>query len=76
MELGSATTIGKIPSGKLIMAEGEIDDTFYIMLSGRAKIVKGATQVASIITGECFGEMAYIAGQPRTADVVAHSPPP
>ena len=70
-ELGSSTTIGKIPAGRLIMAEGEIDDTFYIMLSGKAKIMKGAREVAFIHTGECFGEMAYIAGQPRTADVVA-----
>lgn len=72
-ELGSSTTIGKIPAGRLIMAEGEIDDTFYIMLSGKAQIVKGSTEVASIQTGECFGEMAYIAGQPRTADVVAET---
>ena len=70
-ELGSATTIGKIPAGKRIMAQGEIDDTFYIMLSGRARIMKGDQQVAVINAGECFGEMAYIAGQPRTADVVA-----
>ena len=70
-ELGCATTIGKIPRGKLIMAEGEIDDTFYILLSGEAKIKKGNTELATLTTGECFGEMAYIAGQPRTADVVA-----
>lgn len=72
-ELGTATTIGKIPAGKLIMAEGEIDDTFYILLSGTALIMKGETVVAEIRTGECFGEMAYIAGQPRTADVVAQT---
>jgi len=70
-ELSTATTIGKIPKGKLIMAEGEIDDTFYIMLSGKAMIKKGQNEVATITAGECFGEMAYIAGQPRTADVVA-----
>lgn len=72
-ELGSATTIGKVRKGKLIMAEGEIDDTFYVLLSGKACICKGGKALATITMGECFGEMAYIAGQPRTADVVAET---
>ena len=72
-ELGTATTIGKVRKGRRIMAEGEIDDTFYVMLSGKACICKGGKTLASITMGECFGEMAYIAGQPRSADVVAET---
>jgi len=70
-ELLTAGTVTKIPSGKVIVAEGEIDDTFYIILNGNTHITKNGRQVASIGVGECFGEMAYISGQARTASVVA-----
>ncbi len=72
-ELGSASEIIKVKSGKVIVAEGEIDDTFYIILSGTANICKGNTAIADIGVGACFGEMAYIRCQARTATVMAAS---
>jgi eukaryotic-like serine/threonine-protein kinase len=67
----SANTLIKVPKEKVIVQEGEIDDTFFIILSGKAKIRKGNKEIAIIGVGECFGEMAYIAGQARTAAVIA-----
>ena len=72
-ELCSASSIIKLPKGKTIVVQGEIDDTFYVILSGSAKIKKHDKVVSSISVGECFGEMAYICGQPRTATVLAAS---
>ena len=69
--LSTACTIIKAPREKRIVTEGEIDDTFFIILSGKARIVKDGHIIARVGTGECFGEMAYIAAQPRTASVVA-----
>jgi serine/threonine protein kinase len=57
--------------GRVVVSEGEISDTFYIVLSGKLKIMKGDEETALIGDGECFGEMAYIAGQARFATVVA-----
>jgi serine/threonine-protein kinase len=70
-ELITASSIVKFPKEKVIVAEGEIDDTFYILLNGNAKIRKNNQDIAFIGVGECFGEMAYISGQARTATVVA-----
>jgi len=70
-ELIPATNIVRVPRGEVIVAEGEIDDTFYIILSGKAKVKKEDKDIALIDVGECFGEMAYIAGQARVATVVA-----
>lgn len=70
-DLLTAGKITKIPKGKVIVAEGEIDDTFYIILTGNTKIMKGDKKIACISVGECFGEMAYISGQARTASVLA-----
>ncbi len=69
----TASTIAKFPKGKAIVAEGEIDDTFYIILSGSATVTKSNKNIATITAGECFGEMAYIAGQARTATVLAET---
>ncbi|MBI9086773.1 MAG: protein kinase [Desulfobacterales bacterium] len=67
----SSNTLIKVPKDKIIVNEGDIDDTFFIILSGKARILKGNKEIAIIGVGECFGEMAYIAGQARTAAVVA-----
>jgi serine/threonine-protein kinase len=69
--LSEASTIVKVARKKMIVIEGEIDDTFFIILSGKAKIVKETRTIAVVGAGECFGEMAYICGQPRSASVVA-----
>ncbi|MBW1705597.1 MAG: protein kinase [Deltaproteobacteria bacterium] len=70
-ELVSANSIIKVPVGRVVVSEGEISDTFYVILSGKLKIMKGDEKIALIGDGECFGEMAYIAGQARFATVVA-----
>lgn len=70
-EIISASNIVTAREGEVVVAEGEIDDTFYILVSGRAGVRKSGKDIASIDTGECFGEMACIGGQARVASVVA-----
>jgi serine/threonine-protein kinase len=70
-ELISACTIVKVRKGKVIVAQGEIDDTFYVILSGKANVMKDDQKIASISTGQCFGEMSFIGGQARIASVFA-----
>jgi serine/threonine-protein kinase len=65
--LGLAGCIMKMPKGKVIVTEGDIDDTFYVLLKGKVRIRKDGEVIAKIRAGECFGEMAYIAGQARNA---------
>jgi serine/threonine-protein kinase len=70
-ELTSRANIIQVPKGKVIACEGEIDDTFYVILSGQVKVQKGNMEIAVIGSGECFGEMALLGGQPRVANVIA-----
>ncbi len=70
-ELFLASDILKVKKGKVVVAQGEIDDTFYIILSGSARIEKDGQVIARVGMGECFGEMAYIGGQARVATVTA-----
>jgi serine/threonine protein kinase len=61
----------KVAENTVMIAEGEVDDSFYIILSGRAVVRKNNKDIAIIGTGECFGEMAYLSGHLRTATVTA-----
>ena len=58
--------------GERIMAEGEVDESFSIILSGEVSIRVGDRPIASLSKGDCVGEMGYLAEDKRTASVVAN----
>jgi len=70
-EILDAASIMKVKKGSVMISEGEIDDSFFIILSGRAFVQREGRNIASIKRGECFGEMAYLSGDSRTASVVS-----
>jgi serine/threonine-protein kinase len=72
-EILNASSIIKVGKGKVVVTEGEIDDAFYIILSGRAMVQKDGKKVALIDRGECFGEMSYLSGAARVATVLAET---
>lgn len=72
-EILNASNIIKVRRGKVLMSEGEIDDTFFIILSGKVAVNKGSRTIAFLSRGECFGEMSYLSGQSRAATVVVET---
>ncbi len=70
-ELISASELKQIEIGLPIVREGEVDDSFYIVLSGKADVSIDGDNIAEIGFGEVFGEMSYISGEPRGATVTA-----
>jgi serine/threonine protein kinase len=70
-EILSASSIIRVLKGNIVVAEGEIDDSLYIILSGKVDVLKGEERIDSIDRGECFGEMAYLSGKPRAATLRA-----
>ncbi|TAJ94452.1 MAG: cyclic nucleotide-binding domain-containing protein [Gammaproteobacteria bacterium] len=70
-ELVRASIWQKYPSGTTIIAEGEIDDAFYILLSGVVSITKKGRHIGNLQDGDCFGEMGYLNQTKRTATVVS-----
>ena len=59
--------------GSEIIVEGELDDSFYVIVSGEVDVVKGVRDVYGLGQGDCFGEMGFIAGRERSATIVAKS---
>ncbi|MBI9074665.1 MAG: protein kinase [Desulfatibacillum sp.] len=70
-EVANVGEILRFEKDQIIVKEGEIDDHFFIILSGKTLITKQGQQVAVLGAGECFGEMAFIACQARVATVTA-----
>lgn len=66
-----ASNVIRIGGGQVMVSEGDIDDSFYIILSGRATVRRKGRDIALIKRGECFGEMAFLSGESRTATVAA-----
>jgi len=60
-----------------VFADGDESDAVYFVLSGTALAIspshEGATELARIGPGQCFGEIGVLEGTPRTAAIVAAS---
>lgn len=72
-EIMGTANIVKVSRGRVMLTEGDIDDSFYIILSGKASVRKNNHTIAYLERGECFGEMAYLSGKSRTATVVSET---
>ncbi len=59
--------------GEEIIREGDLDDRFYVLVSGQCVVERHGRRIAALGTGDCFGEASYIPGAKRTATVRADS---
>lgn len=60
--------------GDEIIREGEMDDRFYIIVSGEVMMQSGRRDIGALGVGNCFGEASYVRGARRTATIVANTP--
>lgn len=69
------TTARNYPPGAAIVREGDAGDSIYIIVKGRAKVVTQAggqeIRLGLLNENDFFGEVAFLTGRTRTADVVA-----
>lgn len=65
-------------AGRMIVKRNDVGKAFYVIVDGRAKVLKGkistARAEAVLGPGEFFGELALLDGEPRAASVVAETP--
>ena len=68
----------KFQAGETLFREGDHGDRLYVLIAGQVHIQKrrdGNREVlATLGIGECFGEMALVDQEPRSADAIAASP--
>lgn len=61
----------RVKAGKVLTKEGEPGREFMIIAEGEATVRRKGRKVASLGPGDFFGELAVLAGVPRTATITA-----
>jgi CRP-like cAMP-binding protein len=72
--IARVTGVREYKKGASVIREGDPGSAFYVLLDGRAKIVRGGRTVTHLSAGDFFGEISLLDAGPRTASVLAESP--
>jgi CRP/FNR family cyclic AMP-dependent transcriptional regulator len=60
--------------GQYIVRQKQIGTGFYLIIRGRARVVRGSDELAVLGPGAFFGELSVLDQSPRMAHVVAIEP--
>ena len=66
-----ASNWDKYSPSKVVIKEGDSDNSFFIILAGQVKIEKNGQPIETLNDGDCFGEMGFLATTERTATATA-----
>lgn len=70
-----AVRLCRYAAGEAIVEEGNYEKTFFVLLRGAVRALRGGRAVAAMdAPGTVFGEMSFILGKGRTATVTADAP--
>ena len=73
-QIADLAEVASFMAGATLVKEGDAGDSFFVILTGEAKVrVRGRT-VNRAIPGDHFGEISLLDGGPRTASVVSETP--
>jgi len=75
-ELAEDATMHVYNAGEMIIREGDLGRSVYIILDGRVKVftrddVGNELPLATLGVGQFFGEMSLVSGKPRSSSVTA-----
>jgi CRP-like cAMP-binding protein len=64
----------EIPAGKHLVDEGRLPHEFFVILEGEVEVTHDGEHLATLGTGDFFGEIALIERGRRTATAVTSAP--
>ena len=74
--LAQASRMRQVPKGKTLFNQLDPAEAFYVVRSGRIAILLDSADGRELVinemrTGDCFGELALLTGQPRSTSAMA-----
>lgn len=72
-EVSQAATWAKFEKSDTVITEGDLDEAFYIIITGTAVVAKDGKELSSLKRGECFGEVGFLTKHKRTATIRSNS---
>jgi hypothetical protein len=60
--------------GEPVLRPGDVDDRFYVVVAGCAKVSRAGELIGRVETGGCFGEAAFAEGSRRDTVIEAEGP--
>ncbi len=73
IEIANALEGDFVSAGKNVFITGDPGKEMYLIVYGKIRIHRGDKLIAELHNGECFGEMALVAGESRSADATAET---
>lgn len=72
--LARTALVCEVAAGTAIVVEGDHDDRYFVLVSGRATVRVGTEHRRALLPGDGFGEIAVLHRVPRTATILAEEP--
>jgi CRP/FNR family cyclic AMP-dependent transcriptional regulator len=73
-QIAAIATVDNYMEAATIVKEGDPGNSFFVVLSGQAKVVVKKRTVNTIVPGDHFGEISLLDGEPRSASVITQTP--
>ncbi len=73
-EVAAIATEIDLGAGRQLATESAEGQEFVVIIEGSANVTKGDAVVNTMRSGDFFGEISLVTGQPRTASVIATTP--
>lgn len=73
-EVADKMMLERFAAGAIVLRQGDPGDKFYLIRSGRVRVLAGgpgAKAIATLEEGDFFGEAALLSGDPRNATIEA-----
>jgi cAMP-dependent protein kinase regulator len=68
-QLAGQFEVVEVDAGTRLITQGTKADGLYIVMAGKVDVQRGGKTIATLTSGDVFGEMSLLAGRGSTADV-------